>query len=60
MKTVQNLKTLWPLFMDRVQLSQKDSLLFTMQGRMVDLKLNRATSRERNFIEQMKVPIFLE
>ena len=31
-----------------------------MQGRMVDLKRYRATSEERNFIERIKDPIFLE
>ena len=31
-----------------------------MQGHMVDLKRYRTTSRERNFIEQIKTLIFLE
>ena len=34
--------------------------LTMMQGHMVDLKIYRATSGERNFIEQMKVSFFLE
>ena len=31
-----------------------------MQGRIVDLQRYRATSAERNFVEQIKAPIFLE
>ena len=31
-----------------------------MHGRMVDLQRYRATSGERNFIERIKAPIFLE
>ena len=33
---------------------------YSMHGCMVDLYRNRATSGERNFIEWIKVPIFLE
>ena len=33
---------------------------YYIQGRMVDLQRYRATSRERNFIERIKDPIFLE
>ena len=31
-----------------------------MQGLKVDLQGERATSEERNFIERMNVPVFLE
>ena len=33
---------------------------YSMQGHIVDLKRYRATSGERNFIEQIKAPIFLK
>ena len=33
---------------------------YSIRGRMVDLYRNRATSGERNFIERIKAPIFLE
>ena len=33
---------------------------YSMQGHMLDLKRYRTTSGKRNFIEQIKVPIFLE
>ena len=33
---------------------------YSMEGHMVDLKRCRATSGERNFIEHIKAPIFLE
>ena len=33
---------------------------YSMHGHMVDLQRHRATSGGRNFIEQIKAPIFLE
>ena len=33
---------------------------YSMHGRIVDLWRYRATSGKRNFIERIKVPIFLE